>query len=255
MKDIIKGMPDAAEVLQGNFTELVSKVSNIDDVNLVHKNGEETIPGNKTFSGINVFENPIDGSLKVQNLAANTDLNNIRTSGVYDSGDNAETFKNGITDPSMAKGHPFILTVTTNYDGTFTHQDLKADTGWAFTRNLYMFGSEPVVTSWIAYAGSMHVSIPGPFGSTLTLLRSANTVTFNMGGMSGPLTPGAESVEKIPLDYVPMCTRKDIGGIPGATITSYWANTSLAVIKSGALHNFGGSNFEGEAIGTWLIQY
>lgn len=53
------------------------------DSNLVHKTGTETVAGNKTFTGSNIFTQLIDGYTKTS-VAPNTDVNLITKSGKYE---------------------------------------------------------------------------------------------------------------------------------------------------------------------------
>lgn len=198
---------------------------------------------------------------KAHPIAANADLNNIRTSGVYDSGanTNAATLKNGITNPSTAKGKSFTLTVNANVGNANTgattiQQDLKTYTGWAFTRTLYLAGSSPIITPWVAYAGTMTQTIAGPANSKINLLRSGNTVQARLAGGSGTLVKGgATTTQKLPLDYVPQFTRDSIADMPEATINTVYDTQSVTVLKDGSMKNYGGGDFTGTGVGYWHI--
>lgn len=189
-------------------------------------------------------------------IAANTDLNNMRTPGVYDSGANANaaTIKNGITNPSTEKGKSFILTVTANTGGTVVQQDLKTYEGWAFTRTLYLAGSSPVVTPWIAYAGVMHTTVKSPHNSGVDLVRTGNNVMARIIGMSGgTVLGGATTTEKIPLDYIPQFTKDGVSGRPEALLNTIYDTQSLTILKNGSMKNYGAGEFSGTGIGNWLI--
>ncbi|QIL49848.1 BppU family phage baseplate upper protein [Weissella coleopterorum] len=190
-------------------------------------------------------------------IAANTDLNNMRTPGVYDSGANANaaTIKNGITNPSTEKGKSFILTVAVNSGGTIVQQDLKTYEGWAFTRTLYLAGSSPVVTPWIAYAGKMSTTVKGPAGSTIKLNRTANDVNTTISGMTGKVAGGATTTEKIPADYLPTSLVSSAGtsNMPDAIISSRYDDQVLILISTGQLKNFGAGEYTATGDGIWPV--
>lgn len=227
-----------------------------DDVSILSLNSDGSIIRNGKDGKVTLMDSSGMLQGKARPIAANTDLNTMKTPGVYSttSNANAATFKNGITDPSTQAGKAFNLTITSgNHEGHTVYQELSTLEGWSFKRSFYYEGNK--WTPWIAISGTMHITTKGPFDSDILLLRSANTVTANIGTMTSPLAAGGTSTEKIPLDYVPMATRKDVSGIPGANLASYWANNAVAILKDGALHNYQGNDFSGDAIGTWLIQY
>ncbi|GAK30997.1 glutathione synthetase [Weissella oryzae SG25] len=182
-------------------------------------------------------------------IPAKANLNNYTTPGIYDSGDNAATVLNGITNPSIETGHAFILTVTADAKGTMIQQDLKTYTGWAFTRTIHAGRA----TIWTAYSGTMNVTVEGPFKSAINLVRTGNNVIARIVNVTQGLGGGQQSTESIPSDYVPTYVINKVPNMTEAIIRSYYENRVLTVQSDGTIKNFGSEEFKGTGYGEWPI--
>lgn len=232
------------------------QMGNFDDVHSFNFNSDGSIVKADKDGSHTILDNTGMLTGRAHPINANSDLNSIRTTGLYDSGPNtnAETLKNGITNPSAQKGKSFMLSVEANNGGTIIQQDLKTYNGWSFHRILYLAGSSPVVTPWVAYAGTMTQTITGPANSKINLLRSGNTVQARLAGGSGALVKGgATTTQKLPLDFVPQFTRDGVANMPEATINTVYDTQSVTVLKDGSMKNYGGGDFTGTGVGYWHI--
>ncbi|GAK32058.1 hypothetical protein WOSG25_270040 [Weissella oryzae SG25] len=191
----------------------------------------------------------VSGDLVATLIPAKADLNDYTVPGIYDSGENATTILNGITNPSTEIGHDFILTVTADAKGTTIQQDLKTYTGWAFTRTIY----QGQATVWTAYSGTMNTTIEGPFKSAINLLRTGNYVIARIVNVTQGLAGGQQSDEIVPTDYIPVYVINKVPNMTEAIIRSYYEDRVLTVQSNGTVKNWGSEEFKGTGYGTWPI--